>query len=137
MDRRLQRFGSQVGFLEECISRLSDDDGADLILAIESLHRETLLLRAEIRDYLAGGKRSQAEMAEYVEESWRELQDSLGELKENLQLEEPSSKPAGPSPSSEDEDEDEDWSWSEEECVDDGDDLNASEIHPPRVGPKR
>lgn len=137
MDRRLQRFGSQVGFLEQCAGRLSDNDNTDLILAIDSLHRETLLLRAEIRDYLAGGTRSQTEMAEYVEESWKELQETYEELKENLEPDEPLPKPVGPSSGPEVEDEEEEGSWDEVEWVDDEQDWAASEIHPPRIGPKR
>lgn len=137
MDRRLLRFSSQVGFLEECASRLSDDENLDLTLAVESLHREILLLRAEIRDHLAGGQRSLAEMAEYVEESWNELRDTFDELREHLAVEDPSARPAASRIRTEEEPKDQEWSLDEDDWADEEDDRGIPDVHPPKAGPKR
>jgi hypothetical protein len=130
LDRRLQRFSSQIDSLEAQASRLEDESDADLILAVESLQRETLLLRAEIREHLAGGSRSLADMTEYADECWEQLRDTFEELKENLEPEDEVSKLAGPIESPDDEDQDEDW-------TDPDDESSVPEVHPPRVGPKR
>ena len=84
LDRRLQLFGAKVEALEDRVSRLSDDSDAELVLAVDALHRETLLLRAEIRDFLASGGRTVPEMTEYAEESWEQLREMYKEIKENL-----------------------------------------------------
>lgn len=137
LDRRLQRFSSQIDSLEGRASRLANDDDADLILSVESLHRETLLLRAEIREHLASGNRSLADMTEYAEESWEQLRDTFEELKETLEPEDEVSRSAGPSESSVGEDVDSEWELDEGEWMDVEDERAASEVHPPRVGPKR
>lgn len=137
LDRRLQRFSNRIDSFEERASRLSDEDDADVILAVESLHRETLLLRAEIREHLARGNQSLAELTEYAEESWAQLKETFEELRVNLEPEETAARSSGSRRGSDDEGEDEEWVWDEDEWLDGGEDLAASEVHPPRVGPKR
>jgi len=85
LDRHLQRLGSRIDVLRESADRLSNEEERDLISAIESLNRETLGLRAEIREHLTGGKRKPVEMMEYAEEAWDQLRESFTELKESFE----------------------------------------------------
>lgn len=147
LDRRLQKFSSNIDSLEERANRLADMDDPDLILAVESLHRETLLLRAEIREHLAQGNRNHTEMTEYAEESWEQLKDTFEELKQNLDPEDLPTRSVTSRSDSEDpeerdtdsdlrEDEDE-WGWDEDDWTSDDEVWSRSEIHRPKVGPKR
>ncbi len=137
LDRRLQRFSSRIDSLEERANRLSADADNDLILAVESLHRETLLLRAEIREHLAGGPRGLDEMTEYAEESWDQLREAFEELKQNLGPARPTAKPASRRRVERDEEDEELWTLDETEWLDAGQEWASPEIHPPRLGPKR
>jgi uncharacterized phage infection (PIP) family protein YhgE len=137
LDRRLQQLSHQIDSFEKRVTRLSDKNEADLSLAVESLYRETLLLRAEIRGLLAGGGRSLANMTQYAEESWEQLRETFEELKENLEPQEQSTKLSGSRGDSEDSEEDEAWDWDDEESFAGGDEWVDSEVHPPRAGPKR
>ena len=65
LDRRLQRFGHEIDRLEARAGRLDDNDDADLVLAVESLRREALVLRAEIREQLAGARRPRPLLSSY------------------------------------------------------------------------
>ena len=133
----MQLFINQIDSLEGRASRLADDDDADLILSVESLHRETLLLRAEIREHLAGGNRSLADMTEYAEECWEQLRDTFEELRETLEPKDEVLSSAGSRERSDDDGVDGEWVPDEDEWIDVEDEWAASEVHPPRVGPKR
>lgn len=137
LDRRLQRFSSRIDTLEERANRLSADTDNDLILAVESLHRETLLLRAEIREHLAGGPRALEEMTEYAEESWDQLREAFEELKENLGPAKASARHSSRRPTVTDEDDGEPWTSDDTEWLDPGQEWGSTEVHPPRLGPKR
>jgi hypothetical protein len=137
LDRRLQRFSHEIDRLEARASRLDDNDDADLVLAVESLRREALVLRAEIREQLAGGGRSLAEMTEYAEDSWQQLRDSYEELKENLEPEELAARSGRPREMSDEDEESDDWIPDEDEWSEGDDEWETPDVHPPRVGPKR
>jgi predicted nucleic acid-binding Zn-ribbon protein len=111
LDRHLQRFGGRIDSLRERVDRLSDEEEGDLTLAIESLHRETVGLRAEIREHLSGGKRKSAEMMEYAEEAWDQLRESLAELKENFEPEKTARTRSEGRRRPDDNGEDEDGEW--------------------------
>jgi hypothetical protein len=137
LDRRLQRFSTRIDSLERRANRLSDDDDSDLILAVESLHRETLLLRAEIRERLAGDRQSWVEMTEYAEESWQQLRETFEELKESLAPESSAAKRPAPRADAENNEDEEAWAWDEDEWLEPDHPWTDSGIHPPRPGPKR
>ena len=137
LDRHLVRFSGKITALEERANRLSTEESVDLIVTLEELQRETLLLRVEIRERLAGGSLRSAEMMEYAEESWKQLKETFAELKESL---EPSHSAATSTyqrfpefDGSEEEDDDLNSSAREERATE----VVLPEIHPPRVGPRR
>jgi hypothetical protein len=139
IDRELQQFTDRVASLEEKASRAEVSDGGDLMSAVELLHRETHLLRAEIREFLATGGRSAETMIDHVEETWQQLRESFDELEENL-----APWPAiTVLPTSEYDDDGEEESFDELPNWDDDEpeiDLateSGQEVHPPRIGPKR
>jgi len=111
LDRHLQRFGGRIDSLGERVDHLSNEEEGDLILAIESLHRETVELRAEIREHLTGGKRKSAEMMEYAEEAWDQLRESFAELKENFEPEKTARMRSEGKRRPDDNGEDEDGAW--------------------------
>lgn len=137
LDRHLQRFSNKIDSLEERANRLSNEEEGDLILDIESLHRETLLLRAEIREHLAGAKRSSAEMMEYAEESWRQLKESFGELKDSFEPKRSVETGLAMGIRIDDDSLVDRMDWQEDQWPGDDGDVVISEIHPPKSGPKR
>lgn len=137
LDRHLVRFAGKITALEERASRLSTEETVDLIVALEELHRETLLLRAEIRERLAGGSRRSAEMLEYAEESWKQLKETFAELKESLEPSHTAPTSAFQQISEDDGGEEEDDGWTSSEWDDQETEIVPTEIHPPRVGPRR
>lgn len=138
VDRELQLFRDRVASLEEKASRAEISDGGDLMIAVELLHRETLLLRAEIREFLAMGGRSAEMMIDHVEGTWQQLRESFDELEENLAP----WPPITVLPTSENDDDgeeesfDESLNWNEDEPEIDLATEPHQEVHPPRIGPK-
>ncbi|MGB6337034.1 MAG: hypothetical protein WBG93_01315 [Thermoanaerobaculia bacterium] len=108
------------------------------MIAVELLHRETLLLRAEIREFLAMGGRSAEMMIDHVEGTWQQLRESFDELEENLAP----WPPITVLPTSENDDDgeeesfDESLNWNEDEPEIDLATEPHQEVHPPRIGPK-
>lgn len=139
LDRELQRFSNRVSSLEEKAARAEVSDGGDLMIAVEALHRETLLLRAEIQEFLTHGGRSLEEMIDYAEETWEQLRDSLAELRENLMPWPPFTPhpTLGLGEESDEESPDEPWTWDADEEESDVTRQPPPEVHPPRIGPKR
>jgi chromosome segregation ATPase len=136
LDRQLVRFSGKISALEERANRLSSEEG-DLLVTLEELHRETLLLRAEIREHLAAGKRRSAEMMEYAEESWEQLKETLAELKESLGPKKSSGSAPAKRVLEDDSSEGEEDEWFAGDWEDEDTTGLRSEIHPPRVGPRR
>lgn len=155
LDRQLSRFSRKVDALEKAVGRTVTDEGGDTLVEVEMLQREVLLLRAEIREYLARGDRSATGMVEHAEESWDQMCETYEELKSSLNLgrevDEVLAEAAAEKRHEPDSDDDE-WigDWEDEEGAGDGDEdadeddwdeddysyLDA-EVHPPRIGPKR
>ena len=140
LDRELQRFSARVAAMEDRAGRAEISDGGDLMVAVELLHRETLLLRAEIQEFLASGNRGADEMIDQVEDSWEQLRESFDEIRESLMLESTFFSATPPPEDGEEDDEgsfDESSPWDSEYSHLDFEAEEQLDIHPPRLGPKR
>ncbi len=154
LDRELQRFIARITNLESRLGRERSNDGADLALEGEELHREALLLRAEIREALATGRADLETVVDGVDSSWEQLLETFDELKETLgprhaektrrSAREPEASYTD-SPRDEEESfdlgglgDDEDLDLEDEDLdAEDPDFVESKRIHRPRTGPKR
>ena len=144
LDRELQRFISRVAALEAKLTRDESNERADFILESEELHREALLLRAEIREALASGRADLDHVVDTIDDSWEQLLETLEELRGGLQPERPEKpRPSTPPVEEElvlddrDEDRDLDMGDFEDDDFEFSSGSESNRIHRPRTGPKR
>ena len=154
LDRELQRFITRVAGLEAKLTREGSNERADFVLESEELHREALLLRAEIREALASGRADLDHVVDTIDDSWEQLLETLEELRGGLQPERPE-KGRLPVPPVEEEvvsdkpevdrdfemkdydEEEEDYDDYDEDDFDYPSGTGPNRIHRPRTGPKR